>query len=85
MVAKDFGLVGFPLHCLEGLAIDCLPVVDCFLRSGIGYFLPALVGYWGLVGWENFVVQTPVLKVLVEYGRGLERLELVVHSKIGWV
>ena len=30
-------------------------------------------------------MQTPVLKVLVKWGWGLERLALVVHSKLGWV
>ena len=30
-------------------------------------------------------MQTPVLKVLEEYGWGLERLALLVHSKLRWV
>ena len=30
-------------------------------------------------------MQTPILKVLVEWGWGLEWLASVVHSRLGWV
>ena len=49
LVAEDFGLAGLPRHCWEGLVVDHLPVVDCCLGFGLGYFWLALVGYWGLV------------------------------------
>ena len=48
LVMGGFELVGFPWHCWEGLVVDRLPVVDYFLGSGLDYFWPALVGYWGL-------------------------------------
>ena len=45
----------------------------------------ALVGYWGLAGWDGFVVQTPVPMEQVEQEWGLEQLAPVVHSRLGWV
>ena len=60
MFVEDFGLVGSPQHCWENFVVDRLPMVGCFLGSGIGYSWLALVGYWGLAGWDGFVVQTPV-------------------------
>ena len=85
MVAEDFGLASLPRHCWEGLVVDRLPAVDYCLGFGLGYFWLSRVGYWGLAGWDGFAMQTPVLKVLAEYGRGLEQLAPVVHSRLGWV
>ena len=36
LVVEDFGLAHLP-HCWEGLVVDHLLVVDCFLSSGVGY------------------------------------------------
>ena len=83
MVVEDFGLGGLPQHCSEGLVVDRLPAVDSFLGSKTGYFWLSLVGYWGMAGWDGFVVQTPVLMEHVEQGWGLERLAPAVHSRIG--
>ena len=41
-------------------------MVDCFLGSRVSYSWLSLVGYWGLVGWDGFAVQTPVPMELVE-------------------
>ena len=60
-------------------------MVCCCLGSRISYSWLALVGYWGLVGCDDFVVQTPVPIEQVEQGWGLEQLALVVHSRFGWV
>ena len=85
LVAEYFGLVGLPQYCWEDLVVDRLLVVDCCLGSGVGYSWLALVGYWGLAGWDNFAVQTPVPTEQVEQEQGLEQLEPVVHSRLGWV
>ena len=45
LVLEDFGLARLPRHCWEGLVFNCLPAVDCFLGSGVGYFWIALIGY----------------------------------------
>ena len=37
LVMEDFGLVGLPWNYWEGLVVNLLPVVDCFLGSGVGY------------------------------------------------
>ena len=47
LVMEDFGLAGLLRHCWEGLVVDRLPMVDCFLGSGVNYSWLALVGYWG--------------------------------------
>ena len=62
LAMEDFGLADLPQQCWEGLVVDRLLVVDCFLGSGVNYFRLALVGYWGLAGWDGFVVQTLVPK-----------------------
>ena len=67
------------------MVVDHLPAVDYWLGSGVCCFWLALFGYWGLAGWDGFVVQTPVPTEQVEQGRGLELLALVVHSRFGWV
>ena len=85
LVVEDFGLAGLPRHCWEDLVVDHLLVVDYCLGSGVSCFWIALVGYWGLAGWDSFAMQTPVLKVLEEWGWGLERLAWVVHSRLGGV
>ena len=61
LVAEDFGLSGFPRHCWESLVVDRLPTVDCFLSSRVSYSYLSLIDYWGLAGWDGFVVQTPIL------------------------
>ena len=33
LVVDDFGLGGLPRHCWEGLVVDRLPTVDCYLGS----------------------------------------------------
>ena len=66
LVIEDFGLAGSPWHCSEDLVVDRLPEVDFFLGFGVGYSWLSLVGYWGLVGWDGFAVQTPVPMELVE-------------------
>ena len=66
MVAEDFGLAGLPRNCWEDLVVDRLPTVDCCLRFRFGYSWLALVGYWGLAGWDGFVVQTLVPMEQVE-------------------
>ena len=38
LVVEDFGQVGLLQHCWEGLVVDCLPVVGCFLGFGVDYF-----------------------------------------------
>ena len=68
LVVVDFGLAGLPWHCWEDLVVDHLPMVDCFFGSRLSYFWLALVGYWGLDGWDGFAMQTPILKVLVKWG-----------------
>ena len=83
MVTGGFELVSLPYHCWEDLVVDCLLVVGYCLNFGLSCFWLALVGYWGLVGWDGFAVKTLVPKVLVELGRGLEWLALVVHSRLG--
>ena len=60
LVIEDFGVTGLPQHCWEDLVVDCLLEVDCCLGSKVGYSWLALVGYWGLAGWDGFVVQTPI-------------------------
>ena len=60
LVVEDFGLASSPRHCWEDSVVDHLAVVDCCLGSGVDYSWLALVGYWGLAGWDGFVVQTPV-------------------------
>ena len=70
---------------MEGLVVDHLPAVDCCLGSEVSYSWLALVGYWGLAGWDSLVVQTPVPMEQVEQGRGLDPLVQVVHSRFGWV
>ena len=72
LVVEDFGLVGLSRHCWEDLVVDRLPVVGCCLGSRVGYSWLSLVGYWGLVGWDGFAVQTPILMEQVEQGWGLE-------------
>ena len=69
LVVEDFGLAGSPQHCWEDLVVDHLPVIDYYLGSWLSYFWLALIGYWGLAGWDSFVVQTPVP---MEQGWGLE-------------
>ena len=64
--AEDFALAVLPWHCWEGLVVDRLPVIDCFLGPRLSYFWLSLVGYWGLAGWDGFVVQTPVPMEQVE-------------------
>ena len=59
---------------LGGLVVDHLLVVDYWLGSGVGCFWLALVGYWGLAGWDVFAVQTPVPKVLAEWEWGVEHI-----------
>ena len=66
LVVEDFGLAGLLRHCWEGLVVDCLPEVDCCLGSRVSYSWLALVGYWVLASWINFVVQTLVPMELVE-------------------
>ena len=66
LVVEDFGWVVLLWHCWEGLVVDRLPVVDCCLGSGVGYFWLSIVGYWGLDGWDGFVVQTLVPMEWVE-------------------
>ena len=39
----------------------------------------------GAVGWDGFVVQTPIPMERVEQGQGLELLALVVQNNFGWV
>ena len=75
----------FPWHCWEVLVVDHLPTVDCFLGFGVGYSWLSLVEYWGLDGWDGFVLRALVPMEQVERGRGLELLALVVHSRFGWV
>ena len=84
MAAEDFGPTCFPQHCWEGLVVDRLPSIDCFLGSGLDYFWLALVCYWGLAGWDDFVVQILVPTEQVEWGRGLEPLALVTGSGAPW-
>ena len=83
MVAEDFELDSLPRCCWEDLVVDHLLVVGCFLDSCLGCFCLALVSYWGMAGWDGFVVQTLVPKEQVELGWGLEWLALVVHSRLG--
>ena len=56
LVMEDFWLDGLPWHCWEGLVVDRLPMVDCFLGSGVSYSWLSLVGYWGLAGWDGFAM-----------------------------
>ena len=56
----DFGKVVLLQHCWEGLVVDGLPTVGYWLGSGADYFGPTLVDYWGLAGWDDFVVQVLV-------------------------
>ena len=60
LVVEDFGMVGLLWHCWEDLVVESLPIVDFCLGSGVSYSWLALVGYWGLAGWDGFVVQTLV-------------------------
>ena len=60
LVDEGFGLDGLPQYCWEDLVVDRILVVGCCLGSGVGYSWLALVGYWGLASWDDFVVQTPV-------------------------
>ena len=85
LVMGDFGQVSFPWHCWVGLVVDHLPAVNYWLGFGVDYSDPALVDYWGLAGWDGYVVQTPVPMERVEQGWGLEPVALVVHNKFGWV
>ena len=84
-IVGGFGRVGLLWHCWEGLVVDRLPTVDYWLGSKVDCFWLALVGYWGMAGWDGFVVQTPIPTEQVEPGRGIELLTLVVHSIFGWV
>ena len=83
LVVEDFGLASSPRHCWEDLVVDRLLAVDWFLGSKVGYSWLSLVGYWGLAGWDYFVVQTPVPMEQVEHGWELAQLSLVVHSRLG--
>ena len=83
LVVEDFGMAGSQRHCWEDLFVDCFPAVDCCLNSRVSYSLLALVGYWGLVGWDGFVVQTPIPMEKVELGQGLEWLIQLVRSRLG--
>ena len=83
LVVGDFGWVSLLRHCWEGLVIDRLPVVGYWLGSGADYYGPHLVDYWGLAGWDDFVVKILVPVEQVEWGRGIEPLALVVHNKFG--
>ena len=60
LVVEDFGLADLPQHYWEYLVVECLPVVGCCLGFEVGYSWLALVGYWGLAGWDGFVVQTHI-------------------------
>ena len=60
LVMEDFGQVGLPRHCWEGLLVDLLPVIDYWVGFRASYSRPDLVDYWGLAGWDCFVVQTLV-------------------------
>ena len=60
LLIEDFGLAGSPRHCWKDLVVDRLLAVGCCLGFGLIYSWPALVGYWGLTGWDGFFVQTPV-------------------------
>ena len=60
LVVEDFGLAGLLQHCWEDLVVDHPPMVHCFLGFEVGYSWLSLVGYWGLTGWDGFVVKTPV-------------------------
>ena len=60
LVVEDFGLASLLQHCWGDLVVDHLPAVDCCLGFGVNYSWLALVGYWGLVGWDGFVVKTPI-------------------------
>ena len=66
LVIEDFGLAGSLWHCWEDLVVDRLLAADCCLGSRVGYSWLALVGYWGLAGWDGFAVQTPVPMEQVE-------------------
>ena len=66
LVVEDFGMTSLLQHCWEDLVVDLLPAVDCCLGSRIDYSWLSLVGYWGLVGWDGFVVKTLVPMEQVE-------------------
>ena len=72
LVVEDFGLAGSLRHCWEEWVVEHLLAVDCFLDSRVGYSWLSLVGCWGLVGWDDFAVQTPVPIEWKEWERGLE-------------
>ena len=72
LVVEDFGLADLSRHCWEDLVVDRLLAVDCCLGSRVSYSWLALVGYWGLAGWDGFAVQTPVPMEQVDQGQGLE-------------
>ena len=61
-----FGRVSSLRHCWEDFLVDRLPTVDCCLGSRVGYSWISLVGYWGMAGWDDFVVQTPIPMEKVE-------------------
>ena len=66
LIIEDIGWASSLWHCWEDLVVDRLPAVDFCLGSEVGYSWLTLVGYWGLAGWDGFVVQTPVPMEQVE-------------------